>query len=129
MKLPAKLAALVARRQGKVRAYETTEDVTRLLDGQVDRLRLERTYFHLARAASLSSTLAYQPGLVEMRGEIYDGAVYLEALATVAMSLGESTLAGELAEASELAHELTARLAAATHATVPAPAVPAIDAV
>lgn len=128
MKLPAKLAALAARMQGKARAYETTEDVAHLLEDQVERLHLERTPVHLAGAASLSSVLAYQPGLVELRGEVYDSAVYLEALATVAASLGESTLAGELTEASELAHELTAKLAAAAHATVPAPAIPVADA-
>lgn len=128
MKLPAKLAALIARSQGKVRAYETNEDVAILLEDQVERLHLERTPVHLAGAASLSSVLAYQPGLVELRGEVYDSAIYLEALATVAASLGESTLAGELCEASELAHELTAKLAAATHSTVPAPAVPVANA-
>jgi hypothetical protein len=128
VKLPAKLAALVARLQGKVWAYETTEDVAKLLDDQTYRLLMERTQGHLAGAATLSGPLAFQPGLVDLRGETYDGALYLEALATVAMSMGESTLADELTEACELAHELTTRLAAAAHATVPAPAVPVTDA-
>ncbi|MFE7442385.1 hypothetical protein ACFU7X_18260 [Streptomyces chartreusis] len=124
MKLPTKLAALIARWQGKALAYETTEDVVQLLDDQAHQLLMERTQAHLAGAATLSGPLAFQPGLVDLRGEVCDGALYLEALATVAMSMGESTLADELTEACELAHELTARLAAATHATVPAPVVP-----
>ncbi|MCT9142422.1 hypothetical protein [Streptomyces violarus] len=128
MKVPATLTALAAFLQGKTWAHYTTEHAAAALDDQVEQLRMERMPVHLAAAASLTEPLAYQSGLIARRGEAYDMAVYLDALTTTAVALGDADLADALVEAGELAHELVARLAAAVHATIPAPAVPVTEA-
>jgi len=119
-----KLTALAARLTGKTWAHESTEELAAALDRQVEQLRDANMPEHLAGAASLSSVPAYQPDLIELRGDIYDAAVYLDALTTSATALGDTDLVEALREAGETAHELVARLAAAAHATIPAPAVP-----
>lgn len=124
MNVPSKLTALAARLMGKAWTYGSTEELAAALDQQVERLRDANMPEHLASAASLTSVPAYQPGLLELRGDIYDAAVYLDALTTSATVLGDADLVEALREAGETAHELVARLAAATHATIPAPAVP-----
>lgn len=124
MNVPSKLTALAARLMGKTWAHESTEELAAALDRQVEQLRDANMPEHLAGAASLTSVPAYQPGLIELRGDIYDAAVYLDALTTSATALGDADLVEALREAGETAHELVARLAAAAHATIPAPAVP-----
>ncbi|MFJ3250067.1 hypothetical protein [Streptomyces sp. NPDC086782] len=52
-----------------------------------------------------NSAPAYQPGLIGLRGDIYDAAVYLDALTTSAAVLGDADLVQELREAGEIAHE------------------------
>lgn len=128
MKVPTKLTALASLLMGKAWAHETAEELSAALDKQVEQLREERMPEHLAGAASLSSVPAYQPGLIDLRGDMYDAAVYLDALTTSAAALGDVDLVLALREAGETAHELVARLAVAAHATVPAPAVPVADA-
>jgi hypothetical protein len=123
-----KVADFLARLSGKRRAYDTTEEVAQLLDYQNRRMRDDRLPVHLAGAASLADRLSFQPGLVDLRAETYDTALYLEALLTAARTSGYTTLAERLAEAAESAHELTALLSIATHATVPAPEVPLAEA-
>ncbi|MBC2869835.1 hypothetical protein [Streptomyces mexicanus] len=125
MNVPSKLTALAARILGKTWAYESTEELAAALDRQVEQLRDETMPEHLAGAASLTSAPAYQPGLIDLRGDIYDAAVYLDALTTSATALGDADLVEALREAGEAAHELVALLAAAAHATIPAPSVPA----
>ncbi|WP_186779925.1 hypothetical protein [Streptomyces salinarius] len=124
MNVPSKLTALAARLMGKIWAHESAEELAAALDRQVEQLREANVPEHLAGAASLTSVPAYQPGLIELRGDIYDAAVYLDALTTSATALGDADLVEALREAGETAHELVARLAAAAHATIPAPAVP-----
>gem|GEM_PF-2988868 len=124
MNVASKLTALAARLTGKTWAHESTEELAAALDRQVEQLRDANMPEHLAGAASLSSVPAYQPDLIELRGDIYDAAVYLDALTTSATALGDTDLVEALREAGETAHELVARLAAAAHATIPAPAVP-----
>lgn len=128
MNVPSKLTALAARLMGKTWAHESTEELAAALDQQVEELRDANMPEHLAGAASLTSVPAYQPGLIDLRGDIYDAAVYLDALTTSATALGDADLVEALREAGETAHELVARLAAAAHATIPAPAVPVSDA-
>ncbi|MGC5000618.1 hypothetical protein [Streptomyces sp. DT195] len=129
MNVPGKFAALVARLTGKARAaHETTEQLMIALDRQVEVLDSERMPEHLGDAASLSGPLAYQSGLIELRGDAYDMAVQLDALTTTAVALGDADLADALVEAGEAAHELVGRLAVAAHATIPAPAVPVANA-
>ncbi|MFI8177966.1 hypothetical protein ACIF6H_32250 [Streptomyces microflavus] len=128
MNVPAKLTALAARLAGKAGAHETTEQLVAVLDQQIERLTDERGPEHLADAANLSSPAAYQPGLIDLRGDAYDMAVYLDALTTTAVALGDADLADALVEAGEFAHELVARLAAAAHATIPAPVIPVSNA-
>lgn len=128
MNVPSKLTALAARLMGKTWAHESTEELAAALDRQIEELTEERMPEHLAGAASLTSAPAYQPGLIDLRGDAYDMAVYLDALTTTAVALGDADLADALVEAGEFAHELVARLAAAAHATIPAPAVPVSDA-
>jgi hypothetical protein len=123
-----KVADILARLQGKSLAYDTPEEVAELLDDQHDRIHDGRLPSHLAGAARLSCQLAYQPGLVSLRGETYDSALYLEALLTAARSRGYTTLAEALEEAAVALHEATELLAAAVHATVPAPEAPLIQA-
>lgn len=124
MNVSVKLTALAARLMGKTWAHESTEQLAVVLDRQIEELTEERMPEHLADAASLSSPAAYQPGLIDLRGDAYDMAVCLDALTTAAVALGDADLADALVEAGEFAHELVARLAAATHATIPAPAIP-----
>ncbi|MFE4539627.1 hypothetical protein ACFRKB_31955 [Streptomyces scopuliridis] len=128
MKVPTKLTALAALLMGKTWAHESAEELAAALDTQVEQLREEHMPEHLADAASLSSVSAYQPGLIDLRGDMYDAAVYLDALTTSAAALGDADLVQALREAGETAHELVARLAVAAHATVPAPAVPGANA-
>ncbi|GHB75883.1 hypothetical protein GCM10010331_74660 [Streptomyces xanthochromogenes] len=128
MNVAAKLTALAARLTGRAWAHETTEQLVAALDQQIERLTDERVPEHLAGAASLSSPAAYQPGLIDLRADAYDMAVYLDALTTAAVALGDADLADALVEAGESAHELVTRLAVAAHATIPAPAVPVADA-
>ncbi|KUL73957.1 MULTISPECIES: hypothetical protein [unclassified Streptomyces] len=124
MNVPSKLTALAARLIGKNWAHESAEELAAALDKQIDQLREANMPEHLAGAASLTSAPAFQPGLVDLRGDIYDAAVYLDALTTSATATGNVDLVDALREAGEAAHELVARLAAAAHATIPAPAVP-----
>ncbi|MGW3414580.1 hypothetical protein [Streptomyces sp. NPDC000888] len=128
MKVTTTLVSLAARLIGKSWAHETAEELAAALDKQVEQLREEHMPEHLAGAASLSSAPAYQPGLIDLRGDMYDAAVYLDALTTSAAALGDADLVEALREAGETAHELVARLAVAAHATLPAPAVPVADA-
>ncbi|MEW2265932.1 hypothetical protein ACGF5T_33465 [Streptomyces sp. NPDC047853] len=124
MNVSSKLTALAARLMGKTWAHESTEELAAALDQQVEQVRDANMPEHLAGAASLTSVPAYQPGLIALRGDIYDAAVYLDALTTTATALGDADLVKTLREAGETAHELVARLTAAAHATIPAPAVP-----
>jgi hypothetical protein len=126
--VPTKLTAFAARLMGKSWAHESSEELAAALDKQVEQLREERVPEHLAGASGLSGVPAYQPGLIELRGDMYDAALYLDALTTSAVAHGDADLIQALQEAGEAAHELVMRLAAAAHATIPAPAVPAIDA-
>ncbi|OEJ20810.1 hypothetical protein AR457_41810 (plasmid) [Streptomyces agglomeratus] len=128
MKVPTKLTDLAALLMGKTWAHETAEELAAALEKQVEQLRDERMPEHLADAASLDGVPAYQPGLIDLRGDMYDAAVYLDALTTSAAALGDADLVQALRDAGETAHELVARLAVATHATLPAPAVPVADA-
>jgi hypothetical protein len=122
--VPSKLTALAARIVGRTWAHENNEELAAALDKQVEQLRDANMPEHLAGAANLTSAPAYQPGLIALRGGIYDAAVYLDALTTSATATGDADLVEALREAGETAHELVARLAAAAHATIPAPAVP-----
>jgi hypothetical protein len=80
VKAPAKLTALAAHLMGKTWAHETTEQLAAALDKQVEQLTDKRVPEHLADAAGLSSVPTYQPGLIDLRGDAYDMAVYLDAL-------------------------------------------------
>ncbi|MEW1551303.1 hypothetical protein [Streptomyces tsukubensis] len=122
------LTALAARVTGKAPVHGTAEDLAEALDVQIEQLRAERMPEHLADAAGLGAGAAYQSVLIDLRGDAYDAAVLLDALTTTAAALGDADLAEALREAGEAAHDLVARLAAAAHATVPAPAVPVADA-
>ncbi|MET8859242.1 hypothetical protein [Streptomyces sp. NPDC004579] len=124
MTISAKFTALAARLTGKVGVHDSAEQLAAALDKQIDQVAKERVPEHLAGAASLSSTAAYQPGLIDLRGDAYDMAAYLDALTTAAATLGDADLVDALVEAGEIAHELVARLAVAAHATIPAPAIP-----
>ncbi|MEU9777103.1 hypothetical protein [Streptomyces sp. NPDC047968] len=115
---------LIARLQGKKRAYDTTEEVVELLDEQAARVHDERLPAHLRGVTAITERLGYQPGLLALRGETYDSALYLEALVTNARSQGLDDLAEDLAELAELMHEATGKLARAVHATIPAPEIP-----
>jgi hypothetical protein len=114
----------VARLRGKRWAYDTPEEVAELLEGQRESIRGERLPVHMNGAATLSSQLAYQPGLADLAGEAYESALYLEALLTTARAAGYDELADALQEAAAVQHEAVAVLAEATHATVPAPQIP-----
>ncbi|MCX4682594.1 hypothetical protein OG413_46270 [Streptomyces sp. NBC_01433] len=118
------LTALAARLMGKTWTHESAEQLAEALDQQIEQLTKERMPEHLADAANLSGTAAYQPGLIGLRGDAYDMAVHLDALTTTAAALGDADLAEVLTEAGEFAHELVSRLAAAAYATLPAPVIP-----
>ncbi|MGW3154556.1 hypothetical protein [Streptomyces sp. NPDC001089] len=124
MNVSAKFAALAARLTGKVGVHDSIEQLAAALDKQVDQVAEERVPEYLAGAARLGSPAAYQPGLFDLRCDAYDMAVYLDALTTAATALGDADLVEALVEAGEVAHELVARLAVATHATIPAPVIP-----
>ncbi|MFF3256499.1 hypothetical protein ACFYWP_37210 [Actinacidiphila glaucinigra] len=128
MKVPTKLAGLAARLQGKTTVYDTDTEVVGLLNAQTDRIYDERTPTHAADAARLTDELDYQPGLVDLHGDVCDVAVLLDALTTTATDLGNSDLTDSLAEAAEAAHELRLRLATAVRATVPGPQIPLTEA-
>ncbi|MFF4902582.1 hypothetical protein [Streptomyces sp. NPDC001068] len=128
MNVPGKLTALAARLTGRTQAHETTEQLVTALDRQIGQLTDQRGPEHLADAAALPTPAAYQPGLIDLRGDAYDMALYLDALTTTALALGDADLADALVEASEFAHALVARLAAAATATIPVPAIPVANA-
>ncbi|MFE9437080.1 hypothetical protein [Streptomyces sp. NPDC006640] len=127
MNVPAKLTALAARFMGKA-THETTEQLAAALDRQIGQLTDQRGPEHLADAAALLTPAAYQPGLIDLRGDAYDMALCLDALTTTALALGDADLADALVEASEFAQALVSRLAVAAHATIPAPAIPVANA-
>lgn len=114
----------LARLQGKRAAYDTTDEVVRLLDEQYARVHDARLPVHLQRTAHLEELLAFQPGLVDARAKTADLALYADALVTAARSNGHTELAERLVDVVESLHGAVAELAAATHATVPVPQVP-----
>lgn len=122
------VADFLARLQGKRPAFDTTDEVTQLLDDQYERIRDTRLPLHLQRAAHLEQLLSFQPGLVDARGAAADLALHAEALITAARSGGHEDLAERLVDAAEALNEAVFHLAAAAHATVPVPQVPLVHA-
>ncbi|THA28252.1 hypothetical protein E4198_00105 [Streptomyces sp. RKND-216] len=125
--MPNVLTDLIARLQGKTAAYDTTEDVAALLRDQTVRLT-GRALVHHAGAARLADELAYQPGLIDLRGEQLDGALYLQALADAARAHGHRPLADRLQDAAVSARETAALVSIAAHATVSAHGTPVTEA-
>lgn len=121
-----KVTNIVARLRGKKIAYTGTQEVSELLRQQADRVQ-DRLPVHLERFAAVvreSGPLGYQPGLVTLREEAYDSALYAEAALTTARQAGHTDLADALEDLAETLHEATALLACAVHATVPVPQMP-----
>ncbi|MFD5342312.1 hypothetical protein ACFWJY_00700 [Streptomyces anulatus] len=118
------VSGILARLQGKRPAYDTTDEVVRLLDEQYGRVRDTRLPLHLERAAHLEQLLSFQPGLVDARAAAADLALHAEALITAARSSGHEDLAERLVDTVEALNEAVSHLAAATRATVPVPQVP-----
>lgn len=121
--MPNLLTDLIARLQGKAFAYDTTEEVADLLRDQTHRL-VDRFGKHVDGAVGLADELAFQPGLIDLRGEQLDSALYLQALEFAARRQGHQDLADRLRAAAVCARETASLVSIAAHATVPTPGVP-----
>ncbi|TJZ41202.1 hypothetical protein FCH28_37585 [Streptomyces piniterrae] len=109
---------------GKGWAYDSVEEVREVIAKNTFETLAERARTHTKGAAGLSSSLDFQPGLVDLHDELHDVWSYLVGLADRATELGHESLAAHLADAAESTCNTLVHVAMAAEVTVPVPEVP-----
>ncbi|OUD03028.1 hypothetical protein [Streptomyces swartbergensis] len=124
MKKPNRVMSFLFSLIGQSWAYDEVEEVREVIATRSFDSLPERAEIHSKGAASLTDSLAFQPGLVDLHDELHDTWVYLASLKGRAREMGYASLAGHLEAAADSTRDVMEQVASAAEATVPAPQVP-----
>ncbi|ONK09454.1 hypothetical protein [Streptomyces sp. MP131-18] len=109
---------LVHRLSGKTTAHTSQRALREALTAQARRVRNEGQDLHELGARRIDGgTLGFQPGLVELHGDLVDIEIYLAALGSEGRRRGHRDLARHIDAAGKTAQTLRGAVAAAAEAT------------
>ncbi|MFI9588269.1 hypothetical protein ACIHCQ_42290 [Streptomyces sp. NPDC052236] len=110
---------------GRALVYESTEQLNEVLEKQAFDKNRSLAGHHFKEAAKLSDPYAFQPGLVDLHGELHHTWIYLSALEAQARRDGYDTLANHLVGAADNTLSTMRLVASAAEATIPVSETPA----
>ncbi|MFF9638749.1 hypothetical protein ACF1D2_29745 [Streptomyces bacillaris] len=124
MNKPSRLKSFFFGLLGQAYVYDSADEVREVIAGNSFDTLSDRVQAHARGAARLGDSLAFQPGLLELHGELNDTWHYLVALKGRARDLGYGALVEQLGEAADSTRDALRAVATATESTVPSPAIP-----
>lgn len=125
MKKPNRLVTFLYGLVGMAHAYESAEEVREVIADNCFNTLAERAETHWEGANTLTDSLAFQPGLLDLHDELHDTWHYLTALKARARDLGYGTLTEHLDAAADSTRDVLQAVATAAENTVHSPAIPA----
>ncbi|ASR00790.1 hypothetical protein [Streptomyces sp. 11-1-2] len=125
MKKPNRLVTFLYGLVGMAHAYESAEEVREVIADNCFNTLADRAKNHWDGANTLTDSLAFQPGLLDLHDELHDTWHYLTALKARARDLGYGTLTEHLGSAADSTRDVLQAVATAAENTVPSPAIPA----
>ncbi|WP_098899402.1 hypothetical protein [Streptomyces sp. st77] len=125
MKKPSRLVEFFYGLFGRSYAYESADEVREVIAKNSYDALLPRIGTHTKGAAQITDSLGFQPGLVDLHGELHDTWHYLTALRGRAHDLGCDQLVVTLGLAADDVQKALASVALAAEETVPVPELPA----
>lgn len=118
--MPNRIKTFVFALFGRAWAYESPATLNEAIDQQAFEQNQTLPAVHAAGARKLDDPYAFQPGLVDLHGELHETWIYLNALEAEARRRGYATLANHLEASASSVIETTCWVAAAAEATIPA---------
>ncbi|MFJ3184402.1 hypothetical protein ACIPJN_39235 [Streptomyces sp. NPDC086796] len=120
-----KVVAFVYGLFGRSYVYESAEAVRGAIAKNSFAVLGQRIDAHTKGAATLTDSLAFQPGLLDLHGELHDTWHYLTALRGRAHDLGNDQLVQRLGQATDDIQAALLTVALAAEETVLSPELPA----